>query len=272
MLPWRRFSLLFRRLGTILPTHGIMKLVLFWVFILAFGVLFTVTILGVMQTISMPEWILGELATSVLVALSGALIAVFKGTKDLPQDTIHPQEVAKSEGCHRGQTAATGTTISLNSNEVEIETKAKELAMRDAVIQELKAQLAKINVDYAQTKGELQALTEQNILLRALAKPIEPTLCPPDSLTPPPSPAERSLSQEAFHVLQWFSQLDPNGGSGNVDIVADACGLVPADAIFCLKELRGLKFVKVAIPKPSEWNSHYAITDEGRHYVTSHGS
>jgi len=233
-----------------------MKLVLFWVFILAFGVLFTVTILGVMQTISIPEWILGELATSVLVALFGALIAVFRGTKE----------------SDRREIASAGTSVSLSLNETEVENKAKEIAMRDAVILELKAQLAKVNDDYAQTKGELQALTEQNTLLRAQAKPIESAVRPPDSITPPPSPAEPPLTQEAFHVLKWFSQLDPNTGSGNVDIVADACGLVPADAIVCLKELRGLKFVKVANPKPSEWNSHYAITDEGRKYVATHDS
>jgi uncharacterized coiled-coil protein SlyX len=249
-----------------------MKLVLFWVFILAFGVLFTVTMLGVMQTISIPGWILGELATSVLVALSGALIAVLKGTKISSDDTKHPREVAKLEESHRGEIAAAGTSVSLNSNLTEVEIKAKEIAMRDAVIQELKDQLAKINDDYAKTKGELQALTEQNTLLRAQAKPIESAVRPPDSITPPPSPAEPPLTQEAFHVLKWFSQLDPNTGSGNVDIVADACGLVPADAIVCLKELRGLKFVKVAISKPSEWNSHYAITDEGRKYVTTHDS
>ncbi|MGO8698083.1 MAG: hypothetical protein ACLQVY_10235 [Limisphaerales bacterium] len=249
-----------------------MKLVLFWVFILTFGVLFTVTMLGVMQTISIPGWILGELATSVLVALSGAAIAVFKGTKVFSDDAKHPHEVAKQQESNRREIAPAGTSVSLSSNETEVEIKAKEIAMRDAVIQELKAQLARVNDDYAKTRGELQALTEQNTLSRAQAKPIESAVRPPDSITPPPSPAEPPLTQEVFHVLKWFSQIDPNTGSGNVDLVADACGLVPADAIACLKELRGLKLVKVAIPKPNEWNSHYAITDEGRHYVTTHDS
>jgi uncharacterized coiled-coil protein SlyX len=246
----------FRRLGTIFPAHGIMKLVLFWIFILAFGVLFTVTILGVMQTISIPERILGELATSVLVALSGALIAVFRGKKESDRKEI----------------ASAGTSASLSLKETDVEIKAKQIAMRDAVIQELKAQLAKVNDDHEKTKGELQALTEQNTLLRAQAEPIEPAIYPRGDITPPPSSAEPSLTQEAFHVLKWFSQIDPNTGSGNVDIVADACGLVPADAIVCLKELRVLKFVKVAIPKQGEWNSHYATTDEGRHYVATHDS
>jgi predicted nucleotide-binding protein len=83
---------------------------------------------------------------------------------------------------------------------------------------------------------------------------------------------EQQPSAKAFHVLKWFSQINPDTGAGNVPIVAQSCGLDTSDALACIQELWGLKFIKTAIIMPGEWNSHYAITDKGRDYVRDHAT
>jgi len=75
------------------------------------------------------------------------------------------------------------------------------------------------------------------------------------------------LSPKAFHVLKWFNQINSNTGAGDVQIVAHICGMDASDALACIQELWGLKFIKTAIVMPGEWNSHYAITQKGRDYV-----
>jgi predicted transcriptional regulator len=144
-----------------------MKLVLFWVFILAFVVLFAVTMLGVTQKITIPAWILGELVTSVLVALAGAVITLFRGTKFFADDDKHTQQqaVAKLQESHRKEIAEMKVDQSRTQKGIEVEyekmisnlkaDKAEAIEQRDGVINTLTAQLEPMLNKYAALRSKL---------------------------------------------------------------------------------------------------------------------
>jgi hypothetical protein len=78
------------------------------------------------------------------------------------------------------------------------------------------------------------------------------------------------LDPRAFHVLKWFNQINPYTGAGDVQIVANLCGLDQTDALACIMALQSFQFIEVAIIIQGEWKSHYKITDKGRDYVRHH--
>ena len=71
----------------------------------------------------------------------------------------------------------------------------------------------------------------------------------------------------AFHVLKWFSQINPDTGAGNVQIVSHLCQISENDACTCIEELRRLNFIKIVGIAVTEGEGHYKITPEGRDYV-----
>ena len=79
-------------------------------------------------------------------------------------------------------------------------------------------------------------------------------------------------SDMAFHVLKLFSQAHRDFGAMSVKMVSYRCQISEDEALACVKELWNRKFIRTVSVAPGEWNSDYAITQEGRRYVAQNAT